>query len=150
MNKGALWNWIQKTSNVKIEHPVHSSRQQSRVQRIQRLVLASSWPEPARKPEKIRFVNGVPHLDRSTLDDLVFQRRHSKRSLPRRDRTQALCRWAAGSCRNRLLFGLRRCLIPRLDQFPTSPRFIPDGGISPVRLGTAALPLEPSHDDQPR
>ena len=68
----------------------------------------------------------------------------------RRDRTQALCRWAAGSCRNRLLFGLRRCLIPRLDQFPTSPRFIPDGGISPVRLGTAAFPLEPSHDDQPR
>ena len=71
MNKGALWNWIQKTSNVKIEHPVHFSRQQSRVQRIQRLVLASSWPEPVREAEKIRFVNGVhtstAHAGRSCL-----------------------------------------------------------------------------------
>jgi len=59
----------------------------------------------------------------------------------RRDRTQALCRWAAGSCRYRLLIGSRRCLVPRLDQFPTSPHFIPDGGISPIRLGIAAFPL---------
>ena len=132
---------IEKTFNVKIEHPVHFSRQQSRVQCIQRLMLASPWAEPVREAEKIRFVNGVQHLDRRTLDDLVFQRRHSERSLPRRDRTQALCRWAAGSCRYRLLIGLHRCLIPRLDQFPTSPHFIPDGGISPIRLGIAAFPL---------
>jgi len=65
----------------------------------------------------------------------------------RRDRTQALGRWAAGSCCYRLLLGTRRCLIPRLGQFPASPHFIPDGGISPVRLGTAAFPLEPSHND---
>ena len=84
-------------------------------------MLASPWPEPVREAEKIRFVYGVQHLDRCTLDDFVFQRCDSERSLPRRDRTQALCRWAAGSCRNRLLIGLRRCLIPRLDQFPTSP-----------------------------
>src|SRR6516164_4748353 len=32
---------IEKTFNVKIEHPVHFSRQQSRVERIQRLMLAS-------------------------------------------------------------------------------------------------------------
>jgi hypothetical protein len=62
------------------------------------------------------------------------------------DRTQALGRWAAGSCRYRLLIGTRRCLVPRLGQFLASPRFIPDGGIAPVRLGTAAFPLEPSHD----
>ena len=69
------------------------------------------------------------------------------RTMIRRDRTQALHRWAAGSCRYRLLIGTCRCLVPRLGQFPTSPRFIPDGGIAPVRLGTAAFPLEPSHDD---
>ena len=63
------------------------------------------------------------------------------------DRTQALHRWAAGSSCFRLLIGTRRCLVPRLGQFPASPRFIPDGGISPVRLGTVAFPLEPSHDD---
>jgi hypothetical protein len=33
-----------------------------------------------------------------------------------------------------------RCLVPRLGQFLTSPRFIPDGGIAPVRLGIAAFP----------
>ena len=60
------------------------------------------------------------------------------------DRTQALYRWAAGSCRFRLLVGDCRCLVPRLGQFPTSPRLIPDGGIAPVRLGIAAFPLESS------
>src|SRR6266550_2928554 len=45
---------IEKTFNVKIEHPVHFSRQQSRVQRIQRLMLASPGSEPVRKTEKIR------------------------------------------------------------------------------------------------
>jgi hypothetical protein len=111
------------------------------------LMLATPWSEPIREAEKIRFVDGVQHLDRGTLDDFVFQCRDSERSVPRWDRTQALYRWAAGSCRYRLLIGTRRCLVPRLGQFPTSPRFIPDGGIAPVRLGTAAFPLEPSHDD---
>src|SRR5438552_4800739 len=82
MNKGALWNKIEKAFDVQIEHPVHFSRQQSRVQSIQRLMLAAPWSEPVRKSKKIRFVDGVQHLDRRTLDDLVFQRRDSERSLP--------------------------------------------------------------------
>src|SRR5947209_9421258 len=45
-------------------------------------MLASPRSEPVRKAEKIRFVDGVQHLDRGTLDDLVFQRRYSERSLP--------------------------------------------------------------------
>src|SRR5262249_54690886 len=73
---------IEKPANIQIEHPVHLSRQQSRVERIQRLMLASPWAEPVREAEKIRFVDGVQDLDRRTLDDLVFQRRHSERSLP--------------------------------------------------------------------
>src|SRR5437588_10727541 len=73
---------IEKAFDVKIEHPVHLSRQQSRVERIQRLMLASLRSEPVRKAEKIRLVDGVQHLDRGTLDDLVFQRRYSERSLP--------------------------------------------------------------------
>src|ERR1700741_2645255 len=73
---------IEKTFNVKIEHPVHFSRQQSRVERVQRLMLTSPWSEPVREAEKIRFINGVQHLDRRTLDDLIFQRRYSERPLP--------------------------------------------------------------------
>src|SRR5437879_10520523 len=73
---------IEKVANVQIEHPVHLSRQQSRVERVQRLMLASPGPEPVRESEKVRFVDGVQHLDRRALDDFVFQRRNSERSLP--------------------------------------------------------------------
>src|SRR5256884_5699196 len=75
-------NPVEKAANVKVEHPVHLSRQQTRVERVQRLMLASPRSEPVRKAEKIRFVDGVQHLNRGTLDDLVFQRRYSERSLP--------------------------------------------------------------------
>jgi hypothetical protein len=34
--------------------------------------------------------------------------------------------------------------------WPSGTARFPDGGISPIRLGIAAFPLEPSHDDQPR
>src|SRR5437899_12124090 len=73
---------IEKAFDVQIEHPVHFSRQQSRVQSIQRLMLAAPWSEPVRKTEKVRFVDSVQHLDRRALDDFVFQRRDSERSLP--------------------------------------------------------------------
>src|SRR6266576_1012579 len=82
LDKPFVGNPVEKAFDVKIEHPVHLSRQQSRVERIQRLMLASPWPEPVRKAEKIRLVDGVQHLDRRTLDDFVFQRRYSERSLP--------------------------------------------------------------------
>src|SRR6266849_4530716 len=75
-------NPIKKAFDVQVEHPVHFSRQQSRVQRIQRLMLASPWSEPVRESEKIRFIDGIQHLDRRALDEFVFQRRNSERSLP--------------------------------------------------------------------
>src|SRR5215467_6084168 len=73
---------IEKAANVEIEPPAHLPRQQSRVERIQRWMLAAPGSEPVRKAEKIRFVDGIQHRDRRGLYDLVFQRRESKRSLP--------------------------------------------------------------------
>src|SRR5882672_8282991 len=73
---------IEKAFDVHIKHPVHFSRQQSGVESIQRLMLASPWPEPVRKSKKVGFVDSVQHLDRRTLDDFVFQRRYSERSSP--------------------------------------------------------------------
>src|SRR5437660_2122898 len=73
---------IEKAFDVQIEHPVHFSRQQSRVQSIQRLMLAAPWSEPVRETKKVRFIDGIQHLDRRTLDDFVFQCRNSERSLP--------------------------------------------------------------------
>src|SRR5215470_2259227 len=82
LNQPFVGEMIQKSPDVQIEHPVHFSRQQSRVERVQRVMLAASGTEPVGETEKIRFVNGVQHLDRGALDDLVFQHRYSKRSLP--------------------------------------------------------------------
>src|SRR5215831_11609945 len=82
MNKGALYRWIQKAFNVKIEHPIDILRQQSRVERIQRLMLVASRSEPVGEVEEVGFVNGIQHLDRRPLDDFVFQRCDSERSLP--------------------------------------------------------------------
>src|SRR5882762_1490361 len=73
---------IEKAFDVQIEHPVHFPRQQSRVQCVQRLMLAAARSEPVRKSKKVRFVDGVQHLDRRALDDFVFQCRDSERSLP--------------------------------------------------------------------
>src|SRR2546429_1825446 len=73
---------LEKGFDVQIEHPVHLSRQQSRIERVQRLMLASPWPEPIRESEKIRFIDSVQHFDRRALDDFVFQRRTSERPLP--------------------------------------------------------------------
>jgi len=45
-------------------------------------VRAALWPEPIREPEKVRFVDGVEHLDDGALDNLVLQRGNSERPLP--------------------------------------------------------------------
>src|SRR6266436_6333773 len=73
---------IEKALDVQIKHPVHFSRQQSRIERIQRLMLAAPWSEPVRKSKKVGFIDSVQHLDRRALDNFVFQRRYSERSLP--------------------------------------------------------------------
>src|SRR6516164_5568923 len=43
---------------------------------------AAPRPESIREAEKVGFVDGIQHLDRCALDDLVFQRRNAERSLP--------------------------------------------------------------------
>src|SRR5712691_5562310 len=73
---------IEKVANIQIEHPVHLSRQQSRIERVQRLMLVSPGPEPIRKTQEVGFVDGIQHLHGRALDDFVFQRRNSERSLP--------------------------------------------------------------------
>src|SRR5580692_6729922 len=75
-------NRIKEAAYVQIEHPVHLLRQQSRVQRIQRVMLASLGTEPVRKSEEDRFVDSVQHLDRRALNDLILQRGYSERSQP--------------------------------------------------------------------
>src|SRR5258708_12169850 len=75
-------NRIEEAAYVQIEHPVHLLRQHSRVQRIQRVMLASLRTEPVRKAKEVRFVDSVQHLDRRALNDLVLQRSASERPPP--------------------------------------------------------------------
>src|SRR5690606_20243767 len=67
---------------VQVEHPAHLLRQETDVESIQRIVLAASRPEPIREAEEVRFIDGVQHLDRRALDELVLQRGHTERPLP--------------------------------------------------------------------
>ncbi len=73
---------IEKATEVQIEHPVHLFRHHSVAERLQRLMRAAPGPEPIRKPQEVSLVDGVEHLDRGALDQLIFQRRHPERSLP--------------------------------------------------------------------
>src|SRR5258707_1109786 len=73
---------VEKAANVHIEHPVHCLRQQSGVERIQRIMLASPRPESVRKTQKVGFVDSVQHLDGRSLVEFVFQHRTSERSFP--------------------------------------------------------------------
>jgi hypothetical protein len=73
---------IEEATNVRVEHPLHSSRFEADRQRVERLMRAAPGPEPVREAEKVRFVDGVQHVDDGPLDERIFQRRHAERPLP--------------------------------------------------------------------
>ena len=73
---------IEESPDVGIERPVHPPRQQPRVERVQRVVLAAPRSEPVREAAEVRLVDGVQHLARRALDDLVLQCGHAERPEP--------------------------------------------------------------------
>ena len=73
---------IEEPLNVRVEHPVHSSRFDADRERVERLMRAALRPEAVREAEKVRLVDGVEHLDDGPLDDFVFQRGDAERPLP--------------------------------------------------------------------
>jgi hypothetical protein len=79
---------VEKSSNVRVEHPVHSLRLDSYSQRVQRLVRVATWPEPVREAFEVHLVDLVEDGHHRLLDDLVFQRCDAQRALP-----PSLCRY---------------------------------------------------------
>ncbi len=73
---------VEEPTDVCIEHPVHLPPAEPDEERVQRIVLATSRPEPIGEAQEVVLVDGVQHLDRRSLDDLVLQRGDSERSLP--------------------------------------------------------------------
>jgi hypothetical protein len=72
---------VEESTDVGVEHPVHAFPMESGRERVQRTMLAASGAKPIREPDEILLVDRVQHLDDRSLDDLVFQRRHSDRPL---------------------------------------------------------------------
>src|SRR5712691_8825669 len=74
---------VEETTNVRIEHPVHSLPLDAHRQRVQRLVRAATRPKPVRKAFEVDLIDLVEDRHHSLLNDFVFQRRDAQRTLPR-------------------------------------------------------------------
>lgn len=62
-------------------NPVHGGAADRHRQCIQRIVRASSGSKPIREPKEVFLVDGIEHRDERTLNDLVFQRGNTQRTL---------------------------------------------------------------------
>src|ERR1051325_5961695 len=82
LNQPFVVQTIEERADVAIQHPVHPSRQQTGVQSIQRIMLALAGPVAIGEAEKVSLIDSIQHRHRRALDQLVFQRRDSERSLP--------------------------------------------------------------------
>src|SRR5262245_19147909 len=61
--------------------PSDSLPQDTDVESIQRIVLASSWPEPVGKPDEVLLVDRLQNRRDRLLDHLVLQTQNGKRPL---------------------------------------------------------------------
>src|SRR5215510_7347849 len=73
---------VEKSSNVCVEHPVHSLRLDPHGQRVQRLVRVATWPEPVREAFEVHLMNLVEDGHHRLLNNLVLQRGDAQRALP--------------------------------------------------------------------
>ena len=77
-----LADFVEERPNIGVQNVVHLPAVDADHQRVQRIVLAASRPEPIREPEEVFLVDRVQHVDRGPLDDLVFQSGDRERALP--------------------------------------------------------------------
>src|SRR5205085_8958433 len=74
LNQPFMVQTIEERTDVAIQHPVHSPRQQPGEQSIQRLMLALARSVAIRETEKVSLVDSIQHFDCRPLRYLVFQR----------------------------------------------------------------------------
>ena len=80
-NEPFLTHRVEKSLDVGVDNPPHLRAANPCHQRVQRIMLAASWPEAVREPEEIFLVYLVQHGGGRSLDDLVLERRHGERTL---------------------------------------------------------------------
>src|SRR6516164_2243196 len=73
---------VEKSANVRIEHPVHSLGLDPHGQRVQRLVRIATRSEPVRKAFEVHLVNLIENGHHGLLNNLVLQSRDAQRTLP--------------------------------------------------------------------
>ncbi|CAA9891054.1 hypothetical protein METHB2_330007 [Candidatus Methylobacter favarea] len=72
---------IEELLDVGVQDGVHPGAHDPKRERIQRIMLASPWPESIREPQEISLIYGIQHFHHAALDDLVFQRGDAERPL---------------------------------------------------------------------
>src|SRR5215211_588334 len=77
-----LTDLVEERPDVGVQYPAHLSAIDPDTKRIQRVVRATSWPEPVRDSEEVLLVDRVQQCDHRPLDDLVLQGRDRERALP--------------------------------------------------------------------
>ena len=73
---------VEKSSNVCVEHPVHSLPLDTHSQRVQRLMRVATRPKPIREAFEVHLVNLIENGHHGLLNYLVLQRRYAQRTLP--------------------------------------------------------------------
>jgi hypothetical protein len=72
---------IEKARDVGVQYPVHLALADPDRQRVQRIVLATPWPESVAEPQEVFLPDRVQYFDQRTLDNLVLQRGYAQRTL---------------------------------------------------------------------
>jgi hypothetical protein len=72
---------IEKARDVGVQYPVHLSLADPDRQRVQRIVLATPWPEHVAEPQEVFLPDRGQHFDQRALDNLVLQRGYAQRTL---------------------------------------------------------------------
>ena len=73
---------VEEASDVGVQYPVHRLALDANRERVQRVVLSPSRPEPVGEADEVRLVDRIENLHHRALDDLVLQRRDPQRPLP--------------------------------------------------------------------
>ena len=73
---------VEEPFDVGVQYPVHRLALDAHRERVQRIVLSPSGPEPVGEAEEVRLVDRIENLYHRALDNLVLQRRNAERALP--------------------------------------------------------------------
>src|ERR1700686_4291154 len=71
---------IEEAPDIRIKHPVHLLPEDADMERVQRIVLAASWPESVGEPKEVFLVDCFENRRNRLLDDLVLQAQNAQRS----------------------------------------------------------------------